>query len=133
VNDLAAVNSVPQEVIERAPVERAAPEHPTGSQNTLFAPNSLLIEVGAQFRNAPEHQISGEDESDRLGLSLIYDQLSVMHVIAERNGAAYPQAFASRGRKLVPDALARDLPLKLSKREQNIEGQSPMDVVVLNC
>jgi hypothetical protein len=28
VNDLAAVNALPQEVIERAPVERAAPELP---------------------------------------------------------------------------------------------------------
>src|SRR5271167_4407567 len=80
-----------------APGERAAPEHPTGSQNTLFAPNSLLIKVGPQFRNAPERQISGEDQPDRLSLGLIHDQLSVMHVIAERDGPTHPHAFATRG------------------------------------
>jgi hypothetical protein len=82
VHDLAAVDSVPQEVIERASVERTVAERPAGRQDTFFAADSLPIKVGPQSGNAPERQIAGEDDPDRLGLGLV----SVVRVFGTASG-----------------------------------------------
>jgi hypothetical protein len=50
------------------------------------------------------------------------DKTPAGNVVAERYVASHPHALAARGRKLVPDALACDLPLELGKGQENVEG-----------
>src|SRR5712691_11153732 len=112
-------------MVERTPAERSAAEHPTGFEGAGLAPDALPIKVGPQLRNTAEREITPEHEPDGIRLGRVHDQLAVLHLIAERDGPAHPHALASRGRELVPDALARDFSLELGKRQKDIEGESP--------
>src|SRR5262249_20716738 len=123
VHDLAPIDAVAQQMIERTPPERAA-EYAAGGQDPLLAAASFSIKVCPQPRNAAKGEIALEDQPHRLGLGLVHNELSIPHVIAERNGATHPHALAAGGGKLVADALARDLALELGKRQQDIEGEA---------
>ena len=52
-------------------------------------------------------------------------QGAIVEVVAERHRATHPHAFALRSSDLVPDTLARDLPLKLRKGQQHVQRQPP--------
>jgi hypothetical protein len=45
------------------------------------------------------------------------------HQSPQRNHAAHPHSLLFRGGDLVPDALARNLPLELGEGQQHVEGQ----------
>jgi hypothetical protein len=64
VFDFAPIDPVPQEMVERTPAERAATENLAGDENTLFAADTLLVKLDAQFRNTSEREIAPEDEPD---------------------------------------------------------------------
>ena len=66
-----------------------------------------------------------EDRSDELCIFLVYDQLPVPDLIAKRRPASHPHALAAGSCKLVTDAFADDLSLKLGKGQQNVERQAP--------
>ena len=73
-----------------------------------------------------ELKISCENHADCLRLGVIYPQsigAGLWQVIAKRRAAAHPHALLLGGSDLVADPLSGDLPLKLGKREQYIEGQ----------
>src|SRR5262249_6555223 len=70
------------------------------------------IKVCPQPRNAAKGEIALEDQPHRLGLGLVHNELSIPHVIAERNGATHPHALAAGGGQLVPGAPAPHLPLE---------------------
>ena len=57
---------------------------------------------------------------------LIHDvQGSLADPVAERHHPSHPDALLLGGGDLVPDALARDLALKLGKGQEHVEGQPP--------
>ncbi len=64
-----------------------------------------------------------EDSPNAVGFYVIYGDLSILGVIAERHHATDPKALALGGGYLVPDALGGDLALELGKGQQDVEGQ----------
>src|SRR6266567_9452996 len=110
-------------MIECTPVETTAAEHPAGCQDALLAADSLLIKIDSEFGNTAECQVAFKDQPHRLSLGGVDDEFAVLNVIAERDGASHPHALAAGGGKLIADALAGDLPLKLGKRQQHVEGE----------
>src|SRR5271163_2518034 len=50
-------------------------------------------------------------------------QGAILDPEAQRDYAAHPHPLLFRSRDLVPDPLARDLPLELGEGQQHIEGQ----------
>ena len=74
--------------------------------------------MSRSFDQLPETlqiQISFEDVSDGFGLGLVDDQLLVLGVVTEGNGATGPLAFTSASSNLVTDPLGGQLALELSK------------------
>src|SRR5262245_21605943 len=124
VHDLAAIDAVAQQMIERAAAEGAAAKHAAGGEDTLLAADALSIKVDLQLGNTAECEIALEDQPDHLGLRLIHDESALAHVIAERNGPTHPHALAAGSCELVADALTGNLPLELGKRQQDIEGEA---------
>src|SRR5258708_5257694 len=109
-------------MVEGTTTEGAAAKYPAEGQQALLAPNATPVEIRPQLRNAAEGEVLPEDQADAVGLLVIDHELAILDVVTERDGAAHPHALAARGRKLVADALARELPLELSEGEQDIEG-----------
>jgi hypothetical protein len=95
MNDLASINAVSKEVVERPPTECATAEHPTGCQHTLLAADAAPFEVLLQRRNTPPIKVSPENETHTFGLLGIDDQFPVFYIIAERDGAPHPHALAA--------------------------------------
>jgi len=93
----------------------------------------LLAQVGHKQVKAAKPEIAAEDGPDLFRLSLIDGYLAILCVIAQRHHAADPQPLAFGGGDLVPDALGRDLALKLGKRNSTFRVNRPIEVVVLNC
>ena len=56
----------------------------------------------------------------------------VLDPIAERNHPAHKNALLFGGSDLVSDAFARDFALDLGEGQEDVQGQAPMLVVVLN-
>src|SRR5262249_32819252 len=112
VHDLAAIDAVPQQMIESAPAEGAAAKHAAGGQDAPLAADSLSIKVDLQPGNTAECEIALQDQPDHLGLRLIHDESALAHVIAERNGPTHPHAFTAGSGELIADALTGNLPLE---------------------
>src|SRR6476620_10386725 len=72
-----------------------------------------------------EREITFEDQPDDFGLTLLDEELPVLKPVAERNNATDPDSLLLRGRDLVADALACDLPLELREGEEDVERQPP--------
>src|SRR5262245_30700939 len=79
--------------------------------------------ISNQGIHAAEFEIAPVDQSDLFGLTLHDGNLAVIHVVAEGEGTADPEALALGGCDLVPDPLRGDLAFELRKRQQHIERQ----------
>jgi hypothetical protein len=88
----------------------------------VLAANAQPVKLSLERKHAAKFQVSLEDQFDGFGLGRVDDQTPADNVVAKWNVAAHPHALAARGRKLVPDALACDLPLELGKGQENVEG-----------
>ena len=66
-------------------------------------------------------------------LDFVDGHLAVPRVVAKRGHATDPETLTLGGSDLVPDTLIADLRYELGKRQQDIEVNRPIDVVVLNC
>ncbi len=129
---LAEIGPVVQDEVEGASAHRLAPARFAGLERPALRDSPALCKVGAQRPNTTQLQVTLEDKADGLGLARIDDQLAVGHVIAEGRIAAHPDALLLGGRELVADTLAGDLTLELGERQQHVQGEAPMEVVVLN-
>src|SRR5215471_1226595 len=109
VDNFPPINAILQEMVEGTAIERASAQYPAGRQHTLLASNLAAVEVLPQFRYTADCEILPKDQTDPLGLLLVDNELALPHVVAERDRATHPHASASRGRKLVADALAGQL------------------------
>src|ERR1700730_7034938 len=61
---------------------------------------------------------------DLLCFRFVDMKLSVLVVVAEGNNTTHPHPLFLRGGDFISYPLSRDLPFKLSKGQQNIEGQT---------
>src|SRR5215204_3199727 len=122
VIQLAKVDPVPEDVGQRSIGQGHASDGPARAERPLPRHDPALPQLALQGRQRAEGEIALEDQPDSLGLVLSDQELALTHLIAERDDAADPDAPALGCGKLVADALACDLPLRVSL---------PMLVVVL--
>src|SRR5713226_5239201 len=88
-----------------------------------LVPDVAFFEVPYQFVNAAEFQVSPEDQSDQLSFFFDDRDLALFHLVAKRQSASDPKALSLGGSNLVADPLGGDLPFKLGKGQEHIEGQ----------
>ena len=75
----------------------------------------------------------GGNQANVVGLLSIDDELVVLDVVTERDGAAHPHALASRGRELVADALAASSRSNWANESRTLSVRRTIEIVVLNC
>jgi uncharacterized protein YndB with AHSA1/START domain len=86
--------------------------------------NTPAIKFSHQSAEGFTFEVQAEDGTDGVCLRFVDDQLLVFRVIAEGHGTPGPFAVASGCRELVPDAFGRQLPLKLGKGQQDVQGEA---------
>jgi len=102
-------------------------------RDSYFRHDSSPPQLFAELPDAALFQVVFVDQLDYISFNRIDHQLALFYVTAEGRHSSHPHAFALGGRDLVTNALAGDLGLELGKREQDVQGQPPIEVVVLNC
>src|SRR5229473_103118 len=115
VGHVADVEAVLEEMRQRADAISPAPHRPAAREGADLRGDVAPTEFLRQGADRAAFEIEPEHGADRLGLLGHDDQLLADAGIAERDGAADPNALALRGRNLVPDPLADDLALELRK------------------
>src|SRR5215218_8530954 len=119
------VDRVGQDLVEVAPAERLAAAAPTRSIDALRHNQASGIEPTLEGADRAELEITGKQAPDQDCMVLDDVQGPVLDPVAERHYATHPDALLLRCSNLVPDALARDLALELSKGQQHVEGEPP--------
>src|SRR5258708_27426768 len=112
VFDLADIEVVAQQVVQRATTERDATARRARRELPCFGSDVVFPEVPNQFVDAAEFQVSLEDRSDQLSFYFDNRNLAVLHLIAKGKVAPDPEALALRRRDLVSDPLGGDLTLE---------------------
>src|SRR5258705_12231002 len=84
VFDLADIEVVTQQVVQRAAAERNATARLARRQMLDFCPDITLFEVPNQFVDPAEFQVTPEDRPDQLSLFVDDGNLAVLHFITER-------------------------------------------------
>src|SRR6516165_8460778 len=125
VDDFTPINPVLEHQVERTAGDRPAAIQAAIGGGADLADNAGAIEVLRQFPDRLEFDVTSEDVSDRLGLRGVDDELAVFDVVAERGLTAHPHALLLGGGDFVTDALAGNLALELSKRQEDVERQAP--------
>src|SRR5215218_1904116 len=87
--------------------------------------DAALAQLALKRGQRAERKVALEDEPDGLRFVLSDHELALAHLVTERNDAADPNSPALRGRELVADALARNLPLELGEGQQHVEREPP--------
>ena len=124
VDDLAAVDPVPQHQVERAAGDRLAAPAAPRSAGPALADDPPGFEFLLEQPHRAERGVAKEDLTHGLSLGLDHDEPVLAHRIAERRDPAHPHPLLLRGSDLVANALAGDLALELGEREKNVEGQT---------
>src|SRR6516162_9217011 len=124
-DDLADVEPIAQKMGERAAGESDAANRAPGLERTHLGDDPSLAKVGHQQVEAAKLQIPPKDGPNPLSLLFNHDDLAVLGLVSERGYAPDPQPLALGGRDLVADALGGHFPLKLGKRQQDVQRQPP--------
>ena len=119
----ADVDLVLQEVVESAARKRLAAIASAIGCYSRFADNLADLQFFAQFAHAAQSTIAPEYVADGFGFPFIHNELAVLNIQPQRRQAAHPHALLFGSSNLVADTLARDLPFKLRKGQEHIEGQ----------
>src|SRR5215471_19651953 len=90
VNDLAAIDVVPQHQVERPAGEWLAADHLTRSTRPRLAFASLGFELFLQQPHRAEFGIAAKDRAHEFGLTVDDDQLAVPPAIPERRHPTHP-------------------------------------------
>src|SRR6476646_233041 len=103
VFDLADVEVVTQQIVQRAAAERDATAGRTRRELLCFGSDVAFSEVPYQFVDAAEFEVALEDRSDQLSLFFDNGNLAVLHLIPERKVAPDPDPFSLGCGDLVAD------------------------------
>ena len=97
----------------------------TGCSKSYLASDVFVAEVSDQRIDTAEFEVSPVDQPDAFGFVFDDGNLAVLHLIAEGQGTADPEALSFGGCNLVLYPLGGDLPLELGKGQQHVERQPP--------
>src|ERR1700679_995883 len=97
------------------PTEQAAAGRAATAIDADRKPNALSVELLFEAHHASRFEIAAERGGHDLGRVSNYIQCAVLDSVAQGNHAAHPHPLLFRGGDLVPDPLARDLPLELGE------------------
>ena len=89
------------------------------------AQNERDVSQGIAMESSLHFEVAPEDSPHLLGILRYDGDLLVDTGVAERDGAADPNAFFLGRGDLVADPLANDLAFKLGKRQEHVESQAP--------
>src|SRR5690349_17922822 len=98
MRDLAEVDAIAQQVVERATAEGLSPTNIPLAGLPALAGNTALVEFAHQLTDRAKSQESLEDTVQNVGLGFIDGELAIEDVVAERREAAHPHSFFLRGR-----------------------------------
>src|SRR5260221_899466 len=87
VFDLADIEVVTQQIVQRATAERDATARRARREPFCPGPNVAFFEIPNELVDAPEFEISSEDPSDQFSFFFNDGNLSVFHLIAKGQGA----------------------------------------------
>src|SRR5216684_1287425 len=124
-DDLPNVEPVAQKMGERAAGERNPSNGLAGLERSYLGDGPAFAEVCHQPVEAPQLEVAAKDGPNPLGFLFNDNDLAVLGLVSKGSHAADPKPLALGGGDLVPDALGGHFPLKLGKRQQDIQGQSP--------
>src|SRR4051812_50190538 len=110
MRDPAEVDRVRQDPVQVAARYRPAALGMPGRRGEALRRPAMAIDGVLEPAHAAELQVESKDAAHRLGLGQIDDQLALMHVVAERRGAAPPHSFLLWGGGLFPEGPAGGLP-----------------------
>ena len=94
VFDFADIESVAQEIEQRSPLERDAPAGAARRERPGLGADVTVLEVSNQGVDAAKFEIALEDQPDLFSLTFYNGDLAVLHVVAEGEGTADPEALA---------------------------------------
>src|SRR5258708_28267297 len=94
VFDLADIEMVTQQVVQRAAAERDATAGCSRGEPFGSGSDVAFFEVPNEFVDAAEFEVSSEDQSDQLSVFFDDGNLALFHLIAEGQGASDPQALS---------------------------------------
>src|SRR6266446_6867882 len=123
VCNLTDVNRVRQQFVDVPAREGSAAALGPAGRRAALGPEAEAVGLLLDPAYAAELTIKGEDAAHRFGFGGVDDERAFARVVAERHDTAHPHALLLRGSDPVTDPFAGDLPLKLGKRQQHIEGQ----------
>src|SRR6516165_3294012 len=124
VNDLAAIDAVLQQEVERTAREQFATPQATRSARPRLAFDAPGFELLLQQPDRAEFGIAAKDRAHDFCLAVDDDELALVPPIAERRHAAHPHPLLFRSSDLVTDALADELAFELREGQQNIQRQA---------
>ena len=125
MGDAADVDRIAQQVIQGPPAVAQPASSLAAARRPDLADNPALPEVSLKGRDRSKLCMLLEQIPDRFRFGFVDDELAVLDVVAQWQVAAHPHALALGRCDLVPDALARDLPLELGERQQHVQSEPP--------
>src|SRR6266404_3171603 len=94
VFDLADIEVVAQQVVQRTTAERYSAARRARREQPGFGSDVAFSEVPYQFVDAAKFQVSPEDQSDQLSFFFDDRDLALFHLVAEGQGASDPKALS---------------------------------------
>ena len=121
VGDVAAIEAVPQDQVERAAADRLATPAPARSADPALAGDTAREEFLLQQPHRAELGIAAENAPHLFRLGLDDDELAVLDGVTERRHTAHPHPLFLRSGDFVADAFAGHFALELGKGQQHVE------------
>src|SRR5271166_1461438 len=120
MDDAADIDRVRQEFVDVPPAEQAAACRPARAIDANRSPQILGVEGLLKADDASRFEIVPEQGAHDRCMIIDDVQSPIFDPIAQRNHAAHPHPLLLRSRDLVPNPLARDLPLELGEGQQHV-------------
>src|ERR1700733_3438847 len=106
-----------------SPTEQSATRRAARTIDADRNPNALSVELLFETHHPSRPEIAAKQGAHDRCMILDDMQRAVLDPVAQREHAAHPHPLLLRSGDLVPDPLARDLPLELGEGQQHIERQ----------
>src|ERR1700679_2141989 len=115
MSDATDVDRVRQDLVDVPPAEKPAAGRAARAVDADRKPRILSVELLFETHHASHLEVSPKEGAHDLGMILNGMHSAIRNPIAQRDYAAHPHSLLLRSGDLVPDPLARDLPLELGE------------------